>query len=215
MTLSDRQKAEQLYSDRGLGGKLVPGRKFAVLVVDLIKGFTDPSFPAGSDLNAVVDATLQLLHLARAQQVPVIYTTIAYTPAMQVTNRWLEKMPAMRGLLEGSPWVEVDARLEKTDDEMVLIKRGASAFFGTDLSSHLIAQGVDSLLICGATTSGCIRASVVDGCMLGFNCFVPYECVGDRVRAPHDANLFDIQAKYGEVISLEAALAFLIGTEKG
>lgn len=194
---------------RGLGGALTFGDRPAVLVVDLINGFTDPAFPAGSQIDDVVENTRNLLVLARSKQLPVIYTTIAYTPAMQKSNVWLTKMPAMNGLLEGTHWVAVDKRLDMRDDEILLVKRGASAFFGTDLLAHLASRNVDSLIVCGATTSGCVRATVVDGCMAGYRCFVPRECVGDRAVAPHEANLFDIQAKYGEVMPQASIAAWL------
>lgn len=213
MTSAATPDVASLYRERGLGGALPFGQRPAVVVVDLINGFTDPAFPAGSNLDDVVKATVRLLDEARCLKLPIIHTTIAYTPAMQVENVWLQKMPAMKGLLEGSHWVALDERLKARDDEMLLTKRGASAFFGTDLSAHLAARSVDTVLVCGATTSGCIRATVVDGCMAGYRCFVPRECVGDRAAAPHEANLFDIQAKYGEVTSLEAVLGTLAQRE--
>ena len=91
----------------------------------------------------------------------------------------------------------------------MVLKKGASAFFGTNLASILIAQGIDSIVLCGATTSGCIRATAVDLLQLGWPTLVPRECVGDRARAPHEANLFDIQAKYADVVSIDEALAYL------
>ncbi|MGF6595533.1 maleamate amidohydrolase [Paraburkholderia sp. GAS448] len=206
--MSTRSQADvlALYAERGLGGALEAGGRPAVIVVDLIYGFTDPTFPAGGNLDQVVDSTLTLLDRAREAGVPVIYTTIAWTKPMQANSVWLRKMPAMLGLIEGSRWVEVDARLKSTEDEVVITKRGASAFSGTDLANQLTALGIDTLIVCGATTSGCVRATVVDGCMLGYTCLVPRECVGDRAVEPHEANLFDIQAKYGDVIDLDGAL---------
>ena len=105
--------------------------------------------------------------------------------------------------------MEIDARLDPQPGEPVVLKKGASAFFGTNLASILIAQGVDSVILCGATTSGCIRATAVDLLQYGFPTIVPRECVGDRAQAPHEANLFDIQAKYADVVELEEALAFV------
>lgn len=122
-------------------------------------------------------------------------------------------MPAMRGLLEGSHWVEVDQRLAARPDEPVIVKRSASAFSGTDLGSLLTSLAADSVIVCGATTSGCVRATAVDACMLGWPVFVPRACVGDRAQEPHEANLFDIDAKYGDVIALSEAIALL--TEHG
>ena len=109
----------------------------------------------------------------------------------------------------GGQWVEIDPRLERRDDETVVLKKGASAFFGTNLASILVSQQVDSVVLCGATTSGCVRATAVDLLQFGWPTLVPRECVGDRARAPHEANLFDIQAKYADVVTLEDALRYL------
>lgn len=194
------------YSVAGLGGRLLEGSRPGVIVVDLINGFTDRSFPAGSQIDGTVEATRQLLEAARSKSVPVVFTTIAFPPERIDTNVWLRKMPAMRGLLEGSPWVDVDRRLGRRADEPLIVKRQASAFGGTDLTSLLVGLRLDSLLVCGATTSGCVRATAVDACMLGWPVFVPRDCVGDRAVEPHEANLFDIDAKYGDVIGMGQAL---------
>ena len=106
-------------------------------------------------------------------------------------------------------WVEIDPRLERKDDETVVVKKGASAFFGTNLAGILVTQGVDSVILCGATTSGCIRATAIDLLQHGYPSLVPRECVGDRAQAPHEANLFDIQAKYADVVPLELAREYL------
>lgn len=197
------------YANRGIGGALEPVKKPAIVVVDLIKGFTDPSFPAGSDLVEVLSATRQLLDVAREHGVPIIYTTIAFNEMQVKSLVWLRKMKAMAGLLEGSPWIEVDERLARKSAEPVIVKQAASSFTGTPLASMLIALGVDGVIVTGAVTSGCVRATAVDACMLGWPVFVPRECVGDRATGPHDANLFDIQAKYGDVCSLEQAIAMV------
>ncbi|CAM5318058.1 Nicotinamidase-related amidase OS=Eoetvoesiella caeni OX=645616 GN=DFR37_11751 PE=4 SV=1 [Eoetvoesiella caeni] len=199
------------YAERGLGGKLKHGIRPAVVVVDLINGFTDKAFPAGSNLDDVVKATTALLAAARDAHAPVVFTTIAFSNAMVADNIWLKKMPAMSGLIEGTRWVAVDERLDRRDDEAVIVKRAASSFTGTDLNSFLTAKGIDSVIICGATTSGCVRATAVDACMLGWPAFVVRDCVGDRAVEPHEASLFDIDAKYGDVLSLSQALEMLAG----
>lgn len=200
------EKVGRTYHDRGLGGRSVAGDRPAVVVVDLIDGFTDPLFPAGSNLDAVVGATRELLDAARAASAPVIFTSIAFTPDRLAHTPWLRMMPAMRGLLQGSRWVEVDARLGRRESEPLVIKRTASAFAGTDLASLLTSLGVDTVVVCGATTSGCVRATVVDACMSGWPAFVPRECAGDRAAEPHAASLFDIDAKYGDVVLLPDAI---------
>jgi nicotinamidase-related amidase len=112
-------------------------------------------------------------------------------------------------LVVGSKWVEIDPRLERREDETVVLKKGPSAFFGTNLPSILISQHVDTIIMCGATTSGCIRATAIDLLQYGYPTLVPRECVGDRAQGPHEANLVDIQAKYADVVSVEEAQAYI------
>ncbi len=193
------------YERGGLAGRLAWGERPAVVVVDLVNGFTDPSCPPGSDLDGVVARTAELVERATAAGVPVFFTTIAYTPEELDRLVWLRKMPALRVLAEGSPWVEVDGRLPVR--EPVIVKKAASAFAGTDLAGRLAAVKADTLVVCGATTSGCVRATAVDGCALDLAVFVPRECVGDREPGPHEASLLDIDAKYGDVVGVEEVLA--------
>jgi maleamate amidohydrolase len=118
-------------------------------------------------------------------------------------------VPALGELQVGGRWVSIDPRLEPREDETIVLKKGASGFFGTNLASILLTLGVDSVVLCGATTSGCIRATAIDLLQYGWPTLVPRECVGDRAQAPHEANLFDIQAKYADVVSVDDAIAFL------
>ncbi len=206
--MSDEQ-AQQVYERAGLGQSVTLGSRPAVLVVDFSCGFTDPACTLGSDLTKEVEATRRLLDAARRKGLPIVYTTIGFEPSLKDGALWLQKVPALGDLQIGGRWVEIDARLNPQPGEPVVLKKGASAFFGTNLASILIAQGVDSVILCGATTSGCIRATAVDLLQYGFPTIVPRECVGDRAQAPHEANLFDIQAKYADVVGLEEALAFV------
>lgn len=198
-----------IYADAAIGGSLVLGSAPAVLVVDFSRGFTDPSSTMGSDLTAAVEATRLLLGEARAIGVPAIFTTIAFEPSLSDAGIWLQKMPGMAELELGSHWVEIDPRLGRREDETLIVKKGASALFGTNLASILVARGIDTIVLCGATTSGCVRATAVDLLQSGYPAIVPRECVGDRAAAPHEANLIDIDAKYGDVVSLDAAVAYL------
>ena len=153
----------------------------------------------------VVESTRALLDCAREAGVPVLFTTVVYDEANErAAAVFLRKVPALGVLRPGSRWIEVDARLGRREDEPVLSKAFASAFFGTPLASML--AGRDTLVVCGASTSGCVRATVVDALQHGLTPIVPRECVGDRWQAAHDANLFDIDAKYGDVVSLSEAL---------
>ena len=193
------------------------GERPAVLVVDFSCGFTDPECALGSDLTAEVEATRRLLDAARAKGLPVIFTTIGYEPSLRDGGLWLQKVPTLGDLQVGGRWVEINPRLEPHEDETIVLKKGASAFFGTNLAAILVSQGIDSVVLCGATTSGCIRATAIDLLQYGFPALVPRECVGDRAQAPHEANLFDIQAKYADVVSLDDALAYVetVGREVG
>ena len=206
--MSDEQ-ARQVYAAARLGQNVTLGSRPAVLVVDFSCGFTDPECALGSDLTLQVEATKRLLDAARAKGLPVIFTTIGYEPSLKDGGLWLQKVPSLGDLQIGGRWVEIDSRLEPREDETVVLKKGASAFFGTNLASILISQDIDSVILCGATTSGCIRASAIDLLQYGFPTLVPRECVGDRAQAPHEANLFDIQAKYADVVSLADALEYV------
>ncbi len=208
--MSDEQ-AQEVYARARIGESVTLGSRPAVLVVDFSCGFTDPECTLGSDLTAEVEATKQLLDAARAKGLPVVFTTIGYEPNLKDGGLWLQKVPALGDLQVGGHWVEIDPRLEPREDETIVLKKGASAFFGTNLSSILISQDVDSVVLCGATTSGCIRATAIDLLQYGWPTLVPRECVGDRAQAPHESNLFDIQAKYADVVTLEHALGYLDG----
>jgi maleamate amidohydrolase len=205
----DDETARAVYAKAGLGESVTLGRRPAVLVVDFSCGFTDPECPLGSDLGAEVEATRRLLDTARARGVPIVFTTIGFDPSLKDGGLWLQKVPTLAALQLGGKWVDIDPRLGAREDETVIVKKGASGFFGTNLASVLVSQGVDSVILCGATTSGCIRATAIDLLQYGWPTIVPRECVGDRAQAPHDANLFDIQAKYADVVSVEDAAAYL------
>jgi nicotinamidase-related amidase len=188
----------------GFGGGAGFGSRPAVLVVDLLKGFTDTESPLGANLDVVVESTRALLDCARDAAVPVIFTTVVYDDANErAAAVFMRKVPALSVLRPGSRWIEVDARLGRRDGEPVLAKAFASAFFGTPLASML--AGHDTLIVCGASTSGCVRATVVDALQHGLAPIVPRECVGDRWPAAHEANLYDMQAKYADVVSLSEA----------
>jgi maleamate amidohydrolase len=202
-------ETREIYERARLGQSVSLGARPAVLVVDFSRGFTDPESTMGSELTREVEETNRLLAAAREREIPVIFTSIGFEPNLKDGSLWLEKAPGLGELIIGSKWVEIDPRLERRDEETVILKKGASAFFGTNLPSILVSQGVDTIVMCGATTSGCIRATAVDLLQYGYPTLVPRECVGDRAQAPHEANLVDIQAKYADVVSVEDALAYI------
>lgn len=198
------------YRAGGLGGTLTPRGRVAVVVVDLQNGFTDPACGPGFELGDQVEATRVLLEKARAAQVPAYFSTIAFTEEQQDCV-WLEKMPVMRVLTSGSHWERIDERIAPLPDEPIVVKHTASAFAGTDLADRLRAARVGTVVVTGATTSGCVRATAVDACAHDFVTYVVRDCVGDRERGPHEAALVDLDAKYADVIDLDAALTLLGG----
>ncbi|NMH92010.1 isochorismatase family protein [Pseudonocardia bannensis] len=203
------QQTSAVYTRAGFGQPVRLGTRPAVLVVDLIYGFTDPGCVLGADLTEQVQATRQVLDEARARGCPVVFTTIQYESNLRDCGLWLQKLPGLAVLQAGRREVEVDARLGRAAEETVIVKKGPSAFFGTNLASVLISQQVDTVVLCGASTSGCIRATAIDLLQYGFPTLVPRECVGDRAQTPHEANLVDIDAKYANVTSLQNALQYL------
>jgi maleamate amidohydrolase len=205
------ETTQEIYERVRFGQSVTLGVRPAVLVVDFSRGFTDPECTLGSDLTREVEATSRVLAVAREREMPIIFTVIGFEPNLKDGSLWLQKMPALAELEIGGKWAEIDPRLERREDETVILKKGASAFFGTNLTSILISQGVDTIVLCGATTSGCIRASAIDLLQYGYPTLVPRECVGDRAQEPHEANLVDIQAKYADVVSVEEAISYLEG----
>ena len=184
------------------------GRKPALLLVDLIKGFTDPACPLGAQVDAVVEANSRLLATFRTRHLPVVFTTVIYHDDTQA-RVFRDRLPALDVLKPGSAWVEVDERLQPLPGEPVIEKLWASGFFKTGLDAWLRAQAVDSLVVTGLTTSGCVRATAVDGLQHEYRVVVPREAVGDRNAAAHAANLFDLNAKYADVLDLEKVLSLL------
>ena len=178
------------------------GERPALILVDLINGFTDPTCTLGSSCPSVVDANAQLLVAFRERELPVFFTTVVYRDADQapVFRRRIEALNLLR---PDSHWVQVDPALAPAPGETVIEKQWASAFFRTDLAERLAEAGADSLVVGGLTTSGCVRATVVDGLQHDYRVVVPREAVGDRNAQAHEANLFDMDAKYGDVLPLK------------
>lgn len=197
------------YKSRGFAQRVGFGARPALLIIDFIKGFSELASPLAANLDKEIAATQKVLKVARKLKLPIAFTTVEYDAGYRDAGVFIKKVPALSVLKKGSAWVKVDERLSPRANEHVLVKKYASAFFGTSLASTLTAAGVDTLLIAGCTTSGCVRASAVDGCQYGFRTMVIEECVGDRAPAPHLANLFDINAKYGDVVSLAETLTYL------
>lgn len=181
------------------------GKRPALLVVDMIKGFTDPACPLGCDCPAVVAANEQLVRAFHAAQLPVVFTTVTFHHDSQA-RVFRDRIAALNVLTPDSDWVKVDDRLTVRQEDLLVEKQWASAFHKTDLDEQLRARRVDSLVVTGLTTSGCVRATAVDGLQYDYPVVVPREAVGDRNLDAHDANLFDLHAKYADVLGLEEVL---------
>lgn len=199
--------ARDVYDARGFGGRQGAGERPVVLVVDFIEGFTNPASALACDADAAVGATRRLLDAARAAGVPVIFTTVSYDDDLERAAMFVAKAPALATLRPGSAWVEVDPRLAPRMEEPVLVKLFASAFFGTHLDEMLREAGCDTVIVTGASTSGCVRATAVDALQYGYRVLVPREGVADRAVDAHNGSLLDIDAKYGDVISIDEAIA--------
>jgi nicotinamidase-related amidase len=193
----------------GLAHRFGFGERPALVVVDMIEGFTSPESPLGADVPDTVAAIAELLDAARGSDTPVFYSTCIWRPEAECGLVWSEKIPSQRILEDDTKWVEVDDRLEPRSGEQVLVKHYPSCFFGTDLAEQLRAAKVDTVIVTGMTTSGCVRASVVDSTSSGFRTIVPREAVADRAEIPHLASLFDMEAKYADVMSVQEVVEAL------
>lgn len=191
-------------------GRLGFGKKSAVLVVDFINAYVTEGSPLyAPDVVKAVDCSVDLVNLARQKRVPIIYTKVLYNKNGLDGGLFVQKIPVLRSMVEGEPLAEIVPSLAPQPDDVVVVKQYASAFFGTSLAAMLTALGVDTLILTGCSTSGCIRATSIDGLQHGFRVIVPRECVGDRHQAPHEANLFDINSKYGDVLSRDDVMTYL------
>ncbi|WP_376987819.1 isochorismatase family protein [Bosea sp. R86505] len=191
------------------------GRRPAVIAIDFVRSYTTP----GALLYAegVVRAVAQtevLFAQARRLSVPILHTRPIYHPSGRDGGLFVQKVPALRAMVRGEPLAEFDPAVAPLAEEIVFEKAYPSSFFGTALAPTLTAQGIDTVILVGCSTSGCVRATAVDALQYGFRPIVARECVGDRHPGPHDAALFDIDAKYGDVEDLATILAFLTPTER-
>ncbi|AUV81941.1 isochorismatase [Salinigranum rubrum] len=204
---------QAVYERASMDTRVGYGSDPVLVVVDLQVGFTDPENPLGGDLTGVIERTNDLLDAAHASDVPVVFTRIVSThPDHADFGIWQEKIPRLDTLTAGSKWVDIDERLSLENGDHVLDKRQASAFHETELGSMLVAWGVDTVVVTGCTTSGCIRATVVDACAHGYRTVVPGEAVGDRAPEPHESNVFDMDAKYADVRPTDEVAEYLSGT---
>ena len=184
------------------------GQSPALLIVDVINGFTDTTCPLGSEAGSVVEANRQLMAVFHKQDQPVYLTTVVYDNDDQASV-FRARLPALNVLTRGSHWCDIDPRLPLLPSDVIVEKTHASAFHETGLAEILKNQGIDSLVVTGLTTSGCVRASAVDGLQHNFKVVIPEEATSDRDMAAHEGNLLDLNAKYVDVLGLEEVLTLL------
>ncbi len=201
---------EKLFQERGFQGRMGFGEKPALVVIDMQKGFTNSAATLGSNLDSQIEATIPLVNVAHERGIPVFFSACVYDdPDMKDAGVWINKIAGLATLRVGTENVEIDSRLGMRKGDSLLIKKYASCFFGTDLMSRLTSRGVDTLILTGCTTSGCVRATAVDSCQSGLRAIVVREAVGDRSAAAHEQSLFDLDAKYADVVSLSETLAYM------
>lgn len=185
------------------------GERPALILVDVINGFTNPACPLGSESDSVVNACKSLLEVFRSRQLPVFFTTVIYRDESQA-RVFRQRVPALNVLEPNSEWVKIDSRVAPVNGEIVIEKQWASGFFNTDLKQCLADTGADSIVIGGLTTSGCVRATAVDGLQNDYRVVVAREATGDRNLAAHESNLFDLQAKYVDVLALQDVVEYIV-----
>jgi maleamate amidohydrolase len=199
-----------IYRRQGFAQPVGIGAAPALVIVDFVLGFADPAHFGGGNIGLAIAETVRLLAFARARGLPVAHTRVVYAEDGSDAGVFARKAPGLLGLTEASPLSHIVPELSPASGEFVIRKRQASAFFGTELAGWLAFRRVDTLLVAGCTTSGCVRATVVDACSHNLRTVVVTDCVGDRALAPHEANLFDMGQKYADLMAraeVEASLA--------
>lgn len=198
-----------IYRAQNFGNRIGFGRRSALLVVDFTVGFNDPKLFGGGNIDAAIQRTVPLLQFFRKQRLPVAFTRVVYADDGSDAGVFCLKAPNLRMLTESHPAGQIVPALAPARNEYIVRKTQASAFFGTGLAPWLVQQGCDTVVVAGCTTSGCVRASVVDALSHNFRPVVPRDCVGDRAPAPHEANLFDLAQKYADVLERDEVIAAL------
>jgi maleamate amidohydrolase len=196
----------EVYSRQGFGQRLDFGARPALLLIDFTNAFADSTLFGGGNIEAAIERTVPLLDAARRVDIPIVFTTHAYAADGSDYGLLTEKNRGLKRLVAGTTVTAIVERLAPRAGELVLSKRHPSAFFGTDLAGWLASRWIDTAIICGCTTSGCVRATAVDALGYGLRPVVVRECVGDRALAPHEANLFDLEQKYADVLPVELVM---------
>lgn len=209
--MTDAVSDLEVYKRQGYGGRSGFGSRPAVIVVDFVNGFADPNQLGGGNIGHAIDNTAELLSAARDAELPIAYTRVVYAEDAADTGVFCLKSPNLAKLTEHAHGSQIVDALSPQPGDYIVRKTQPSAFFGTNLSAWLIGKSVDTLIVTGCTTSGCVRASVVDAMSYNFKTIVASDCVGDRALAPHRANLFDMEQKYADLMTREEIFELLSG----
>lgn len=208
--MSDQDLAQNYKS--AFGKRIGFGKRPALLMIDFVEAYFDKSCGLYAGVEETLASALRLQQVARAAKVPVIYTNVVYNKSALNGGRFYQKSMTLHNFIEGNPMGAWPKGLVPAEDELVISKQYPSAFFGTSLASTLTTLGIDTVIHTGVSTSGCVRATCVDCCSYGFIPIIVRDAVGDRHPAPHEANLFDMDAKYGDVVSEAEVTAYLQGS---
>jgi maleamate amidohydrolase len=210
------ESLDQNYARAGYHARQVWGQRPALLLVDFAQAYFDPASPlyGGEGCKTALTNALTLLEQARASRTPVIFTEVRYIKGGQDGGVFFRKAPPLKVLEWGNPLGDLSPNLARKPDEIMVTKQYPSAFFGTSLAATLTAMQVDTVLLTGLTTSGCVRATCVDAMSHGFITLVVGDACGDRAEAPHQANLFDMSAKYADLITTTEAVEYLSSTQR-
>jgi len=200
---------EDIYRKQNMGNASGIGSRCGLILVDFVNGFVDEAQFGGPHIAAAVEATVPLLAAFRKAGLPVVHTRVVFADDGANKNVFCMKVPPLLTLTEHAPGSQIVPQLTPISGEWVLRKVSASAFFSTGLSEWLHLRGVDTAVVVGCTTSGCVRATAIDAMQFNFRTIVIEDCVGDRAIEPHEANLFDIRQKYADVMSRDAFLQLL------
>ncbi|WP_419930011.1 isochorismatase family protein [Candidatus Poriferisocius sp.] len=197
------------YRQAGFSNRLGFGDHPALVVVDFCQAYLDPDSPLYASVEDARESCIRLLAATRSAQIPVLHTRVEFQPGGADGGIFFRKVGALECFVRGNPLGHYGEGLEPADDEVVVVKQYASGFFGTSLASTLTSLGTDTLIITGVSTSGCVRATALDACQHGFVPIVVKDACGDRDQRVHEANLFDLDAKYADVVSEQEVLDYL------
>jgi maleamate amidohydrolase len=210
MMTRDETEERAFFIERGFGRSMGFGERPALIVVDFMVAFTNPQLPLGASVNAEIDQANRLLDAAHEARIPVFFSSVSYDePDLADAGVWPRKMEGLSTLRADAPHVAQDPRLHRAPADPVINKKYASCFFGTDFASRLHHRKIDTLLIAGCSTSGCVRATAVDACQNGYRPIVAREAVADRSPSAHAQTLLDIEHIYGDVVPVSEIVAYL------